>query len=232
MEHRCVTGSSRGEEGTRERVLGVALRLFAERGYEATGIRSIAAGVGITPAGLYHYAASKEEILLALMERGLERLISAARRALEDLESPEERLAALAYLHVLSHGRRRLLHLVNDTEFRVLGGENRARIGARRDEYEAYWREVIRRGVVEGVFRVDDVRLAGFALLQMCTGVAQWYSPEGGLSIEEISARFADMALALVRAERDGGPVRFAELGLAGLARYAEEGAPWECGVG
>jgi AcrR family transcriptional regulator len=232
MRHQRATGGDEGRGGTRERILGVALRLFAERSYEATGVRSIAAAAGVTPAALYHYAASKEELLLALMERGLERLDAGARRALGELERPEERLAALAYLHVLSHGRRRLLHVVNDTELRALGGEHRARIGARRDAYEARWRGVLREGRLEGVFRVEDVRLAGFALLQMCTGVAQWYSPTGALPIEEISARFADMTLALVRAERDGEPVRFAELGLGDLARYAEAGAPWESGVG
>ncbi len=49
-----------------QRVLEVAVRLFATHGYEATGMRAIAEAVGLRPASLYHYFPSKEAILEAL----------------------------------------------------------------------------------------------------------------------------------------------------------------------
>ncbi|MAG37645.1 MAG: hypothetical protein CL878_15530 [Dehalococcoidia bacterium] len=50
----------------RQRVLDAAVHLFAEHGYEATGMRAIADEVGIRPASLYYYFPSKETILETL----------------------------------------------------------------------------------------------------------------------------------------------------------------------
>jgi 2-(1,2-epoxy-1,2-dihydrophenyl)acetyl-CoA isomerase len=205
---------------THERILGVALRLFAEKGFEAVGIRSIASETGVTTAALYHYAATKEELLMELMERGIRKLLGSARETIPTLRTPEQKLAALVQLHVVSHGTHKLLHTVNDTEFRTLSGANYELIRGKRDEYEALWREVVTEGASRGVFSVDDPKLATFALLQMCTGVTRWYSPDGPLSIVDIATRFVDMALSLVGAERDGKRLRAADLELPGPARF------------
>lgn len=49
-------------------ILDVALRLFVRDGYAGTGIRAIAAEVGISEATIYHHFKSKEDILQALIE--------------------------------------------------------------------------------------------------------------------------------------------------------------------
>jgi AcrR family transcriptional regulator len=54
---------------TRERILGVALELFAERGYEATTMRDVAREAGASLGLAYRYFASKEEFALALYMR-------------------------------------------------------------------------------------------------------------------------------------------------------------------
>ena len=59
-------GPTRRHQEQRQRVLDAATVLFAEHGYEATGMRAIADAVGIRPASLYHYFPSKETILGAL----------------------------------------------------------------------------------------------------------------------------------------------------------------------
>lgn len=57
-----------GEGGTRENIQAVALRLFAEQGYESTSMRQIAEELGFTKAALYYHFKSKEDIVRALME--------------------------------------------------------------------------------------------------------------------------------------------------------------------
>ncbi|GAA2710192.1 TetR/AcrR family transcriptional regulator [Actinoplanes palleronii] len=52
---------------TRERAVGVALSLFAQRGYTATSLREIAEQLGITKAALYFHFRTKEEILTAIL---------------------------------------------------------------------------------------------------------------------------------------------------------------------
>lgn len=55
----------------RRRILEAATRLFAERGYETTGMRELAASIGMTPPAIYHYFESKEALMEALIEDSL-----------------------------------------------------------------------------------------------------------------------------------------------------------------
>jgi AcrR family transcriptional regulator len=54
---------------TRERILDVALELFARKGYAETSLREVAAELGITKAALYYHFESKQDILLAIHMR-------------------------------------------------------------------------------------------------------------------------------------------------------------------
>ena len=58
---------------TKEDILQASLRLFARAGFEATGMREIAAAVGIQPASVYKHFAGKQAILDAIVERMDER---------------------------------------------------------------------------------------------------------------------------------------------------------------
>ena len=52
----------------RERILLVAERLFAERGFNDVAVRDIAAAAGVTHPLIYYYWASKEDLLAAVLE--------------------------------------------------------------------------------------------------------------------------------------------------------------------
>jgi AcrR family transcriptional regulator len=54
---------------TRERLLDAALKLFVEKGYEATTMRDIAAATESSLGLTYRYFASKDELVLALYAR-------------------------------------------------------------------------------------------------------------------------------------------------------------------
>lgn len=56
------TGRRRGSPDTRESILEVARRLFADKGFDATTVRAIAAEAGVDPAMINHYFGSKEEL--------------------------------------------------------------------------------------------------------------------------------------------------------------------------
>ncbi|MFI7100696.1 TetR/AcrR family transcriptional regulator [Streptomyces sp. NPDC050161] len=52
---------------TREDILRVALKLFTEKGFEATSIRDISEALGLTKSALYYHFRNKEEIVVSLM---------------------------------------------------------------------------------------------------------------------------------------------------------------------
>ena len=64
-------GRTPGYDDHRRRILEAATALFAESGYEATGMRDLAAAVGISPAAIYHYFESKEDLMEALIDDSL-----------------------------------------------------------------------------------------------------------------------------------------------------------------
>jgi AcrR family transcriptional regulator len=219
---------------TQQRLTDAALTLFATKGYAATGIREIAEAADLTSAALYHYMGTKEDLLIHLMTEGLQRFVSASRQALVDLPGAERELVALTRVHVATETVMRRLSLVIDGEVRSL--TDGAGVLALRDEYESLWAGTISLGLSAGAFNVAEPRLARLALVEMCNGVAQWFSPQGQLSLSQVCDHFSDMALALLGA-RDplaGTPVTCASLQMRpasheiGLVRasYASFGAP------
>lgn len=60
---------SEAQGDTRERILGVALDLFCEQGYDKTSLRQIADRLGFTQAAIYYHFAAKQDILVALYLR-------------------------------------------------------------------------------------------------------------------------------------------------------------------
>ncbi len=50
------------------------------------------------------------------------------------------------------------------------------------------------------------------ARLEMCNGVAWWYSPGGALAIEAVARSMADLGLSAVRAQQEGRAISLDDL--------------------
>ncbi|MFJ2897775.1 TetR/AcrR family transcriptional regulator [Streptomyces sp. NPDC087218] len=84
----------RDSAATRQRLLEAARDLFAERGYEATTVRSIAERAGANQALLFRYFGSKQGLLTEVVAQG----------GLEQLRAtPPEELFETALRSMLSH---------------------------------------------------------------------------------------------------------------------------------
>ena len=81
--------SAKGEQ-TRERIVDTALRLFHDKGYEATTMRLIAAEAGVSVGNAYYYFPSKQHLVQAYYDLSQERHAVACRPVLDaqtDLQS-------------------------------------------------------------------------------------------------------------------------------------------------
>ena len=80
---------------TRQQLLDVAIRLFAERGFDATSLQMIADEMGVTKAAVYYHFRAKTDILLALVEPVHEQL-NQLLDAVEAKRSRRDRIETLA----------------------------------------------------------------------------------------------------------------------------------------
>ena len=94
---------------TRTRLLGAALTLFAERGFDRATVADIERAAGLAPrsGALYQYFAGKEELLHAAIEQELVALEELG-TVIDELPEPEMRsqLTALARWNLASLARR------------------------------------------------------------------------------------------------------------------------------
>lgn len=127
------------------------------------------------------------------------RLLEDAKAALEEVpRSPRDRLGALIGAHIRAHCESQLETELSDNEIRSLTGDKRRSIIKLRNRHEDLWRGVIEDGAASGEFNVVDPTVCRLALIQMCTGVTNWYSEDGPLSIDELVEVFIALGLQTV----------------------------------
>src|SRR5689334_15169001 len=122
-----------------DRILDEAARLFREQGYAATTVREIARAAQILPGSLHYRYATKDDVLIALMERAVEQAISEIQREIEKVDDPIERLRAgmTRYLELLLEGDDALFVMLFD--WRSLPAGAKRGLDRARARYEEYW---------------------------------------------------------------------------------------------
>lgn len=139
----------------RERILAVALRLFADQGFEATSLQAIADEVGVRKQSLLYHYSSKDALRRAVLEdlashwsRVLPRLLKAATSGEDEFQSV---VAELISFFMADTDRARLI--VREVLDRP------ADVEAVRNEHVDPWVEIvcrhIRRGQEQGRIRGD-----------------------------------------------------------------------------
>jgi AcrR family transcriptional regulator len=91
-------------DSKRLHVLHAAARGFAAVGYHRASMRRIAAEAEISLAGIYHYVASKEELLYWIQLHAFDSLLRGLRSGLEGVADPRQRLTAAVRNHVRHFG--------------------------------------------------------------------------------------------------------------------------------
>jgi AcrR family transcriptional regulator len=136
---RRPTARQRQAAARREQILKTALKLFAERGFDATSTRQIAKEVGVAEGLIFHYFPTKASLLTAILEDRLE-----GRRAFRNqlrplLEEARDRSAS-EVLGALASG---WLATLRRDEQVVVVLFTAAQVN---DEVNAAWQEMIREG--------------------------------------------------------------------------------------
>lgn len=171
----------------KEKIKKVAINHFYKRGYFATGINDIARSAGIQKSSIYYHYANKEEILFDILQSTMEKLDAHFEKQIRDKTRPEERLKAAIAGHIHFHIQWQKETLISDSELRGLTARNFKTILEMRDAYELKFQGLIRDGIEADAFEDIDYKVASYAIITMCTSVANWFRKSGRLDKEAVA---------------------------------------------
>lgn len=185
-------------------ILAACVELFGDVGYAGTSVRDIAARVGIKSASLYKSFASKQEMLDVLSDLGHSefgrRQISAILGAGDDAR--DQLAAGVRALVVMTCEYPRLARIVNG-EVRNLSAAGFERDQKARLQSAQILREVLERGVDQGVFSEADFSAVTVLLWGLGVALAGWFPYSADVTIEQLADSYADIALRIVGAARE-----------------------------
>lgn len=184
---------------TGPRVRSAALSLFARHGFAAVSMRQIAREVGVQAGALYNYTPDKQSLLFDLMKTHMNDLME-ARAEKPASGTALEQLEAFTRFHIRFHSERPEEVFIAYMELRNLTPENFEIIEGLRRQYEDELEAILSEGQKQGVFAMQDTKVATLAVIAMLTGVNTWFREGGRLSLDEIEVIYWDMVRKAVAA--------------------------------
>jgi AcrR family transcriptional regulator len=182
-----VTPPRRGRPGyDLESLLAVAVKVFNERGYEATSMEDLSRKLGITKSAIYYHVSGKDELLRLAIDRALDGLFEAAEQttAMEGRAIDKLELLVRRSVHVLVD-RLPFVTLL----LRVRGNTKVERQAlARRREFDRMVSELVQQAETEGDVRPDvDPAVASRLVFGLVNSLVEWYRPRGGMGADALA---------------------------------------------
>lgn len=184
----------------RRRLFETALALMSRHGYHGVSVRDIVRELGQHPTAIYAHVGSKQELLFELLRIAHEELRDRVRAAvLTAGTDPTDQLRAVVTSNVLTHLTYPELARVSHSELGQLSPEQRAVIDVHASDLGRLLRDVVHRGVAQGVFSPADVEIKVAAIVTMGVRIVDLWTTEMGLDTEHIAAVHGDLAVRILQ---------------------------------
>ena len=179
-------------EVRRQQIAEAALVLVAERGLGQLNIAAVARRVGLVPSGIYRHFKSKDEIVLAVLDRIEARMLANVRAACEETPDPVERLRGLLMRHIrmIREGRAVPRIIFSDD---LHSGHPERKVRAQRlvEGYLGQIGQLVREGQEQGKIRpgLDPRTIALMFLGIVVPAGILWHLTDGGFDVTQHAAR-------------------------------------------
>lgn len=176
------------------KLLDHAARIFCDKGYEGASMRDLSRATGMSLAGLYHYFASKEELLYLIQKHTFESIIANLRRRLKASNDAEERIRIFIenHLEYSLANKEAMKVLVHEDE--TLKNEFGAEVRSIKRDYYRLCLELL-----EDFERARGLqfsaRLAVLSLFGMINWIYTWHNPRVDSSADELARQMGDIFL-------------------------------------
>lgn len=179
----------------RHRIIEAASELFYERGFVGTTLDAIAERLNVKKPFIYQFFGSKHDILAAVVESEIQRVID-----LIDESYRMEKTAPLRLYRFISSWVRENIEfqriaIIFWQEYHHFSPESQLEARNWQKVLSSRITRMIEDGVKDGDFQVENPRLAAFALLGIAQWIPRWYRADGEFKVDEIAEYFARQAL-------------------------------------
>lgn len=181
-----------------DHLLVTVAALIAEKGFEATSMRDVSRALGVSVAGLYHYFASKEDLLFQLQYRTFASLYAVQAERASEPGTAEERFSRLLVGHLDFFARHPNELKVCTYELESLQGDAAATVEALRRRYYRLMTSVVAELMDGAIPERGESRRSRHATLfvfGMLNWIFMWYDPARHGTVEEIGEEMLDVIL-------------------------------------
>jgi AcrR family transcriptional regulator len=184
------------EPPVRRRLVSVATRLFAEKGYENATVAEIVLAAGVTKGSMYHYFQAKDDLLYEIYHRVLTMQMDRLERLASGPGSAVDRLRAVAVDVVVTS----VEHMDEVTVFfrsmHLLEPDKRTTVREERRKYHERFRAIVEEGQGAGILRTDlSADLAVHYFFGSVHHLGSWYHPDGPMNATQVGNVFAQLLI-------------------------------------
>ena len=177
---------------TPQKLLDVAINLFATKGFKGTSIRDIARDTGMTISGIYYYFGNKEGLLYAILEKSANDLVNKLRLAAESDLEPLERFKLL----VKTHFNLLVGEHMKESKILWIEAEELTRVSKQYQiEILNIYRQELKKLKKLGYIKSNNITIQAFNIFAVINWHLRWYKPEGRLSIAELREEMINFVL-------------------------------------
>jgi AcrR family transcriptional regulator len=183
---------------TRKLLLDKAAQMFSRQGYQSTSLKEIAAAADMKAGSLYYHFASKEALMVEVLDQSIQFISDTVAEEIEKLPddySFEMGLRAFMRGHltaILEHPDYTTTTIRNNGQI-----PKAVQISAhkKREHYEQQWRNLMTQGKTENVIREElDEQLFRLMVLGCLNWSSVWYKPNAA-TIDDLVEQYADIFL-------------------------------------
>lgn len=181
-------------------IMDCAAALFAKEGYPSAKMQDIAQACGATKSMLYHYYPTKDDLLFAMLQEHLERVLASIEEALATIGKPKERLQAMVEVYTQKSAQSRRRHIIAMQDVKYLPRPRQVPLIAlqrRVTELVAALLRDLNPGLPEHVYKPYTMMLLG-----MMNWADTWYKPSGPMKPQELCDRLSRLFLRGFLAEK------------------------------